>query len=96
METSGICNARASLLSRRTITVAAPWLTMAGSAQATAGYRMALRFNLYHFAEENDLMKTTLGSILVSLAMSTVAMAQATGSDPCEQAGPRGSRTRLS
>ncbi len=33
-------------------------------------------------------MKTTLGSILVSLAISTVAMVQATGSDPAKQAGP--------
>jgi hypothetical protein len=49
---------------------------------------MALRFDPKNLAVENDLMKTTLGSILVSLAISTAAMAQTTGSDRAKQAGP--------
>jgi hypothetical protein len=37
---------------------------------------------------ENDLMKTTLGSILFGLAISATAVAQTTGSDRAKQPGP--------
>jgi hypothetical protein len=43
---------------------------------------------LNNLAAENGLMKTTLGSILFGLAISTTAVVQTAGSDRAKQAGP--------
>ncbi len=62
-----------------------------GGPQRMNALRRGSRQSAHISVMENDLVKTTLGSILIGLAISATAVGQTSGSDRAKQPGPANS-----